>query len=31
MKQMLEATLQEHLRHKIKIVVFDVSGEITPD
>lgn len=28
MQRILESTLPEHLQHKIKVVVFDVSGEI---
>ena len=31
MQRILESTLPEHLQHKIKIVAFDVSGEILPD
>lgn len=31
MQRILESTLPEHLQNKIKVVVFDVSGETMPD
>ena len=30
MQRILEATLPQQLQHKIKIIVFDVSGDIKP-